>query len=233
MVRSVGIPPSRATLSYNGTAFLTLSSPSYSSVDDSLVFSGTLPNDVIIPSGATITYTISNNVSGTAFHVNYDSTNNPSKISLPAGNVIHVNSLVVYDAPYPGGNLVTRRLLAQRFMFVQMSAIHLVTTISRKLISRPRRRLAARQSTRTSQLRWQPTRRPPHLNSRGKRVHRWVAMVLSRPQTKVPKVLPTSLLPVSASSPRTLERPVSRNSPAAPMEPRPIISTQMPAFVCV
>src|SRR4029077_7574979 len=49
----------------------------------------------------------SNNISGTAFHVNYDSTNSPSQIVLPASTVIAFGSFVVYDAPYPGGNLVT------------------------------------------------------------------------------------------------------------------------------
>ena len=96
-----------ATLQYNGTNILTFTNSTYSSVGSNLVWSGLLTTNVIIPAGQLISYVISNGQSGVSFHVDYDSTNKPSKIILPASTVIAINTLGVYDAPYPGGNLVT------------------------------------------------------------------------------------------------------------------------------
>ena len=68
-----------------------------------------MASNVIVPAGQAITCQISNGVSGTQFHINYDSTNAPSVIVLPASasTVIAVNTLGVYDAAFPGGNLIT------------------------------------------------------------------------------------------------------------------------------
>jgi uncharacterized repeat protein (TIGR01451 family) len=98
-----------ATLQTNGVNFLTLTNPVYTVAAGvtNLVWTGTLNSTVAIPSGAVITCVISNNVANTAFHVNYDSTNQPSKITLPASTVIAINTLGVYDAPFPNGNLVS------------------------------------------------------------------------------------------------------------------------------
>jgi uncharacterized repeat protein (TIGR01451 family) len=100
-------PAITATLQHNGANFITLTNPAYSAAGGYLVWSGVLTSNVTIPAGQIINYVISNGVANTAFHVNYDSTNMPSKIILPASTVINVNTLGVYDAPYPGGNLVT------------------------------------------------------------------------------------------------------------------------------
>jgi uncharacterized repeat protein (TIGR01451 family) len=100
-------PAITATLRANGTNFLTLTSPAYTAASNMLVWSGVVSSNVTIPAGAAITYTISNGVAGTAFHVNYDSATAPSKISLPAATVIAVNTFGIYDAPYPGGSIVT------------------------------------------------------------------------------------------------------------------------------
>jgi uncharacterized repeat protein (TIGR01451 family) len=100
-------PNVTAMLQFDGATFLTLTNPVYSAASNTLVWSGVLSSNVTVPAGTNITYVISNGVPGTAFHVNYDSTNAPSKISLPASTVININTLAVYDAPYPGGNLVT------------------------------------------------------------------------------------------------------------------------------
>ena len=104
---SLSTPTVTATLLYGTTPIVTLTNATYSGVNNTLVFTGTLSSNVTVPAGQAITYVISNNVANSAFHVNYDSTNAPSRISLPAGNVIHINGLGVYDAPSPGGNLVT------------------------------------------------------------------------------------------------------------------------------
>ena len=100
-------PAVTATLRYGGITFLTLTSPAYSATDSNLVWTGVLTSNVTVSAGQAISYVISNGVSGTAFHVDYDSTNKPSKITLPTTSVIHIAGLGVYDVPYPGGGLVT------------------------------------------------------------------------------------------------------------------------------
>jgi hypothetical protein len=100
-------PAITATLRANGTNFLTLPSPAYDATSNTLVWSGNLTSNLTIPAGANITYTISNGVFGTAFHIDYDSITKPSKITLPASTVIAISTLGVYDAPYPGGSIVT------------------------------------------------------------------------------------------------------------------------------
>ena len=77
---------------------------------------------------------------GTAFHVNYDSTNTPSVIVLPAATVIQVNALGVYDAPYPNGNLVTsptagatlyiRAIVTDPFGYYDITSLGLAVTNS-------------------------------------------------------------------------------------------------------
>jgi uncharacterized repeat protein (TIGR01451 family) len=100
-------PAITATLQYSGTNIITLSNPTYYSASSNLVWSGVLTTNVTVPAGLAITYVISNAQAGVTFHVNYDSVSSPSKITLPASTVIQVNTLGIYDAPYPGGNLVT------------------------------------------------------------------------------------------------------------------------------
>jgi len=100
-------PAITALLQYNGTNLITLANPTYSATASNLVWSGMLTTNVTVPAGQNITYVLSNAQAGVTFHVNYDSTNAPSKIILPASTVITLNTLGVYDAPYPGGNLVT------------------------------------------------------------------------------------------------------------------------------
>ncbi len=99
-------PAITAMVQFNGTNLLTVSNPTYSSAGSNLVWSAVLASNVVVPAGQFISYVISNGQSGVAFHVNYDSTNAPSKIVLPATTVININTLGIYDAPYPGGNLV-------------------------------------------------------------------------------------------------------------------------------
>ena len=100
-------PNITATLQTNNVNFLTLASPVYTGASGvtNLVWTGALSTNITVPTGG-VTCVISNGVPGTAFHINYDSTNAPSVIVLPASTVIAVNSFGVYDAPYPGGNLV-------------------------------------------------------------------------------------------------------------------------------
>ena len=94
-----------ATLRTNGVNFLTLNNTTLAG-NTNLIWSGLLASSVTIPTNVAITYVISNNVANSAFHVNYDTTNNSSEIVLPATTVINIISNGVYDAPYPGGNLI-------------------------------------------------------------------------------------------------------------------------------
>ncbi|MCX6895618.1 MAG: Ig-like domain-containing protein, partial [Verrucomicrobia bacterium] len=100
-------PAVTATLRYGTTNILVIANPTYNSTNSTLVWQGTLTSNLTIPAGQLITYDISNGVPSTAFHVDYDVTNKPSKIILPTGTVIGISSFAVYDAPYPGGSLVT------------------------------------------------------------------------------------------------------------------------------
>ena len=100
-------PAITAMLQYSGTNIIALANPIYSAANSNLVWSGILASNVTIPTGSAITYVISNAQSGVSFYIDYDSTNAQSKITLPASTVIQVNTFGVYDAPYPGGNLVT------------------------------------------------------------------------------------------------------------------------------
>ena len=100
-------PAITATLKYGANIILTLSSPIYNSTVGTLVWSGTVASAVTNVAGQAFACTITNNQSGVTYTINYDSTNAPSKITLPTTTVIQITSLGVYDAPYPGGNLVT------------------------------------------------------------------------------------------------------------------------------
>ena len=101
-------PAISATLQYNGTNIVTLSSPTYSSGNGTLVWSGSLASNVIVPAGQLITYVLSNNQANVGYHINYDSTTAPSVVVLPASSstVIGISAFGIYDAAYPGGNLV-------------------------------------------------------------------------------------------------------------------------------
>jgi large repetitive protein len=100
-------PAITATLAIGTTNLVTFTNAAYTSANSNLVWTGTLATNVTIPSGAALSYIITNNQSGTAFHIDYDSTNKLSKITVPAGNVIHITGFGVYDAPYPNGSLVS------------------------------------------------------------------------------------------------------------------------------
>ena len=44
---------------------------------------------------------------GVGFSIDYDSQTKPSKIELPTSTFIDIVSNNIYDAPYPGGNIIT------------------------------------------------------------------------------------------------------------------------------
>ena|GEM_PF-1011157 len=100
-------PAVSATLQYNGTNIITLTSPTYSASSNWLVWSGALGSSVTLPDGSAITAVFSNAQAGVNFLLEYDSQTKPSRITLPTTSVIDITSMAVYDDPYPGGSLVT------------------------------------------------------------------------------------------------------------------------------
>lgn len=99
-------PSITAVLKYDSTTIATSSSAS--SDGSKLTFNfPALGGNVTVPAGQAITLEITTAQSGVSFTIDYDSQTKPSKISLPTTTVIDVNSLAVYDAPYPGGSVVT------------------------------------------------------------------------------------------------------------------------------
>ncbi len=103
-------PNLTARLSHSGTTFLTLTNAAFTSINavtGMVVWSSNLTANVTIPAGQVISYLFSNAQAGVTFRVDYDTALEPSKIILPTTNVIKITSLGIYDAPYPGGALVS------------------------------------------------------------------------------------------------------------------------------
>ncbi len=100
-------PAITATLQYGATTIISLSNPVYNSVTGLLTWTGVLPADATIPAATAIVLTISTSQTAVSFKIEYDSQTKPSKISLPVSTYINLNSVDLYDAPYPGGNIVT------------------------------------------------------------------------------------------------------------------------------
>jgi uncharacterized repeat protein (TIGR01451 family) len=97
-------PNITATLKYGATTVATLTNPTYNSTDKTLTWTTTIASTTI-PSGSVLALTITTAQSGVAFTINYDSNTKPSKISMTASNYITVNSINVYDAPYPSASV--------------------------------------------------------------------------------------------------------------------------------
>ena len=87
--------------------YLALNSPLSATNDYRLDWSGNLDNQVSVPAGQAIALDITNQESGVAFQVQYDSETKPSRVNLPTHTVITIDSLAVYDAAYPGGATLT------------------------------------------------------------------------------------------------------------------------------
>ncbi len=99
-------PAITAVLKYGSTNIITLSNPAYNSSNGTLTFTGALGADVLVPAGQSIVLVITSAQSGVTFTIQYDSQTKPSKIELPVSTFIDVNSLNVYNAPYPGGSII-------------------------------------------------------------------------------------------------------------------------------
>lgn len=100
-------PNLSAVLKYGTTTFATLTNPTYNSTAGTLTWSGALASNTTIPAGQAIALAVTSNQSGVSFTIQFDSTSKPSQIGLPTTTVIDITSFGLYDAPYPGGNLLT------------------------------------------------------------------------------------------------------------------------------
>ncbi len=96
-----------ATLRYGATDIITISNPVYNAATGTLNWAGTIPADISVPAGSAISLILNTNQNGVVFNISYDSVTRPSKVNLLTSTYIDILSHQFYDAPYPGGNLVT------------------------------------------------------------------------------------------------------------------------------
>lgn len=110
----LGSPSISAVLRKNGSTFATSNSVSASATTGSGVFTFGFPSTpTSFISTDVISLVITNNQTGVAFTVDYDSSTKPSAITLPTNTVIHADTVAVYDAAYPGGSVVTTPTVGQ------------------------------------------------------------------------------------------------------------------------
>ncbi len=100
-------PNVTATLKYDATTFATLTTPVYDSLAGTLTWAGALPGVTTIPAGKSIVFNVATQQNNLSFRIKYDSDSAPSGINLPVTSIIKVDSVNVYNAPYPGGSKVT------------------------------------------------------------------------------------------------------------------------------
>jgi hypothetical protein len=100
-------PNITAIIKYGSTVITTLTNPTYNSGTGLLTWTGSLGSDVTVPTGQAIAMEVTCLQPGVTFNIQFDSQTKPSKINLPVSTYINVNSVNVYDAPYPGGNIIT------------------------------------------------------------------------------------------------------------------------------
>ena len=105
-------PSISAVLKKNGTAFATSNSAAASGGLLTFGFP-TLGSPVSFVATDVISLDITTTQTGVSFTVDYDSSSKPSKITLPTSTVIHADTVTVYDAPYPGGSVVTTPTVGQ------------------------------------------------------------------------------------------------------------------------
>jgi hypothetical protein len=100
-------PNITATLKYGSTVIATMSNPTYNSGTGLLTWTNMLGSDVTIPAGQAIALDVTNSQSGVSIKIDYDSQTKPSLIDLPVSTFINISSVAMYNAPYPGGTIIT------------------------------------------------------------------------------------------------------------------------------
>ena len=99
-----------AKLFEDSTELMTLQNPVVTDLGSSIYrldWSAPVPSDVTIEGGNSVNLSIDNQQSGLEFRVLFDSLSAPSRVDLPTTTVIEVENVKVYDAPFPGGSVVT------------------------------------------------------------------------------------------------------------------------------
>ncbi len=107
----VSNPTISAVLKDNGTAFLTLNSPTLTdntlTANDTIVWTGSLASAYTLAATRTVSLDISTTQASFTFQIAYDAFAVPSMVRLPASNVIDITELAVYNAAYAGGTAIT------------------------------------------------------------------------------------------------------------------------------
>ncbi|MFN8440445.1 MAG: SdrD B-like domain-containing protein [Caldilineaceae bacterium] len=99
-----------ATLKIGSSSFATLTTPALTSLGGGiykLVWSGALASNTTVSTGQQVVLNVVTSEPGVNFYILYDSSTYPSQIQLPTTTVIDITSFGIYDAPYPGGTLLT------------------------------------------------------------------------------------------------------------------------------
>ncbi|HEX3152354.1 MAG TPA: hypothetical protein VHR66_30050 [Gemmataceae bacterium] len=104
-------PKLAVSLSQGGTNAVTLPAPPTVTALGGGIFklewTGTIPNNVTVPTGNQISLTLTDFDSSYAFNILYDSNTFPSQVQLATVTGIAVDSLNVYGAAYPAGSPIT------------------------------------------------------------------------------------------------------------------------------
>ncbi|MBW7866243.1 MAG: DUF11 domain-containing protein, partial [Candidatus Hydrogenedentes bacterium] len=98
-----GSPTITARLKYGATTFFESTTATWNGGAGTLSWSGALASNYTVPTGQAIVLEVAPNLAGVAFRLEYDSQTKPSRVSLPTNSVISIDTLGVFDAPYPGG----------------------------------------------------------------------------------------------------------------------------------
>lgn len=99
-----------ATLKVGTNAFAILTNPTMTSLGSGLyklVWTGGLTSKTTVVTGQQISLHVTSSEPSVTFKILYDSKNYPSQLQLPTTTVIDITQLGIYDAPYPGGTLIT------------------------------------------------------------------------------------------------------------------------------
>ena len=78
-----------------------------------LEWTGSVPNNVTVPTGGQISLTVTDFDSTYSFNLLYDSSTYPSKVQVETATGIAVTSLGVYGAPFPAGTPLTTTVAGQ------------------------------------------------------------------------------------------------------------------------
>jgi uncharacterized repeat protein (TIGR01451 family) len=105
-------PDISATIRHDGTTIHTLTHPSVTDLGSNIYrldWIDVISSAATVLAGEQVELKIATSEPGVTFEILYDSNTYPSKVLLPTTTVIviHVDTLGVYDAPYPGGSPIT------------------------------------------------------------------------------------------------------------------------------